>query len=73
MYLVNDNQLFIEEKLANLRDYVLVGRERLKVVFRGKRRIEALVYGEIKKRALVLENVAYIPGFYINIVLGFLF
>ena len=30
------------------------------------------MYGETKKRALILENVAYVPDFHTNIVSGFL-
>ena len=41
IYLVNNDQLLFKQTPVDPRDYILAGRERLKVISRGRRRIES--------------------------------
>ena len=74
-HLVNDKNLLYDVKPADSDDYLLAGTQRIKVVARGKRRMEGIVEpekGGEERRSLILDNVAYVPNFHTNIVSGFL-
>ncbi|KUI57516.1 hypothetical protein VP1G_10916 [Cytospora mali] len=71
-HIVNDLGLLEHSSLmeANDDDFIVSGGRRIKVVFRGRRIMKGLLDGQhgSQRQDLVLENVAYVPGFDSNII-----
>lgn len=72
MHLVNDISLLDRQEytLSPVSDYIESGTTRFQIVGRRTRTIKSVMIrpGGAEKGNLILKNMAYIPGFHINIV-----
>ena len=69
-HVVNNSDLLYDLQKADEDDYVLIGDGSLKVVARGKRRMENVLDSKDGKntRALVISDVAFVPNFHTNVI-----